>query len=103
MTLVDQNVTRAIHGFEAEALLLDFKYPEHILGVVFKVPGDFENLFVHDVRRDDRQIPAFAQALADEVLNQAAHNRALWVPENKAAAGLFLNAEEIELLAKLTM
>ncbi len=103
LALIDENVPRTVHRLEAETLLLDLERAEHILGVVLQVSGDRVELFVHDVRRDDRLVSAFAQALADEILHDAAHDGALRVPEDEAAAGLFLHAEQVEFLPELAM
>ena len=70
---------------------------------VFEMSRNLVETFADDVRRDDRLIAAFAQSLADEVLDDAADDRALGMPEDETAAGLFLDREEIELGAELAM
>ena len=51
----------------------------------------------------DRLIAALAQALADEVLDDAADERALRMPEDEAAAGVLFDREEVEFGPELAM
>jgi len=63
----------------------------------------FVELLVHDVRRDHRLVTALGEALADEVLDDAAHERALRMPKYEAAAGFLFDRIEIEFRAQLAM
>ena len=94
---------RAVHRLEAEALPLDLDRPEHPVGEVLEMPRDLVELLVHDVRRDDRLVAALAQALADELLDDAADERALGMPEDEPAAGVLLDRVEVELAPELAM
>ncbi len=76
---------------------------EHAVRVVFEMARNFVELLADDVRRDDRLIAAFAQAFANELLDDAAHDRALRMPEDEAAAGVLFDREEIEFDAELAM
>ena len=68
--------------------------------VVLEVPGDLVEFLAHDVRGDDRLVAALAQAGADELLDDAADDRAFGVPKDQTAARVFLYREEIELNAR---
>ena len=56
-----------------------------------------------DVRRYDGLISAFAQPVAYKILDQAADDRALRMPEDEAAAGVLFNAEQVQLDSELAM
>src|SRR5271154_352783 len=93
----------AIHRLEPEALALDFDRPEHAVREIFEMPRNFVELLMHDVRRHHRLIAAFAQSLADELLDDAADRRPLGVPEDEPAAGFLFDGEEIQLHAELAV
>src|SRR5665213_2394762 len=103
LALVDQDVARAIHRFEPEALTLDLDRSEHSVGEVVEMPRGLVEFLVHDMRRDHRLVPALGETLTNEVLDDAAHERALGMPEHEAAAGVLLDRIEIEFEAEFAM
>src|SRR5260221_437578 len=57
----------------------------------------------HDVRRVDKIVAAFLQFIAQPGLDNIANKPAFGMPENQSGAGFFLDAEEVELRAKLAV
>ncbi len=100
---VDEDVAGAIHRLEPEALALDLDRAEHRVGEVLEVARRRVEVLVHDVRRDDRQVTALAQPVADELLDEPAHQRALGMPEHEPAAGQLVDVVEVELGAQLAV
>src|ERR1700728_1712164 len=49
---IDENVSGAIHRFEAKALPFNVNWAEHRVRVVFEMPGNLEEMFVNDVGGD---------------------------------------------------
>ena len=58
---------------------------------------------MHDVRRHDGLIAALAQSVANELLDDAAHDRALGMPEDQPAAGELVDVIQVELRTELAM
>ena len=100
---IDEDMSGTVHRLETEALLLDLDRAEHALTEVLEMSGDLVHLLADDMRRDDALVPALAQAFADELLDQPAHDRALGVPEDQAAAGVLFDREQVELAAQLAV
>ena len=84
-------------------MTLDFDRTEHVLAKILEVTGDFVETLADDVGRDDRLVAAFAQAFANEILDDAADDRTLRVPKDETAAGIFLDRKKVELDAQLAM
>src|SRR5579862_3329688 len=65
--------------------------------------GCFPEVKEHDVRGEDEIVAAVLELFAEPVFDDGADQAALGMPEDQAGAGGFLNAEKIELGAKLAM
>ena len=81
VTLVDQDVERAVHGLDVVVLLVDLHRRIHVLFVEAEVAAGLPQPRATDVRRVD-QLVAVGQVLVPaELLGQMAHHAALGMPE----------------------
>src|ERR1700677_1195886 len=103
LIFIDEDVPRAVHRLEAKALALDLDRPEHAVRKVLEMTRGFVELLVHDVRRDHRLIAPLGETFADELLDDAAYERALGMPEDETAAGVLFDRIKVEFGAELTM
>ena len=100
---VDEDVVRAERGAKHHLFVLQLHGWEHIVLEVLPVAGAFVELAFGDVRRVDVGVAGLAFQVCDELLQQAAHCRALRQPERQAGADRLVGSEELQLAAKAAM
>ena len=101
--LVNQDVARAVHGFELVIGFFHFHGAEHAVLVKSGVAAGFPQVEAHDVRRKHQVVAALEQLLAQPVFHNFSNQAALGVPENEARAGFLLDAEEVQFDAELAV
>src|SRR5215471_1204678 len=91
----------AVHGLEAERLLLDLQL-EHVLAVVLPVPRLLPQLLVHEHGRGDLLVAPRVEVLAGELLELPDEHHPSGEPEGRPRRHL-VELEEVELAAELAM
>mmetsp|Transcript_30769 Transcript_30769/g.99187 ORF Transcript_30769/g.99187 Transcript_30769/m.99187 type:complete len:255 (-) Transcript_30769:473-1237(-) len=86
--------------FRRVVVFLDFDGVEHAVLVEVDVAAGFPEVEVGDVGSVEDFVALLFVFVLPEVLHGLADLGALGVPEDEAAAGVFLEAEEVELLAE---
>jgi hypothetical protein len=103
LRLVNQDVSRAIHGLELVIGFFNFDGAEHIFAIKIRVAAGLPQFQQHDMWGENEIVAAASEFVAQPVFHFAADDAALGMPENQARAGFFLNAEKIEFLAQLAV
>mmetsp|Transcript_16868 Transcript_16868/g.41828 ORF Transcript_16868/g.41828 Transcript_16868/m.41828 type:complete len:320 (+) Transcript_16868:702-1661(+) len=103
LVLEDEHVEGAVHRLELVVGALHLHLVEHALLVKVEVARGLPQVHRRHVRRVQQLVAALEVRLLPVSLEQAAHLRALGVPEDEAASRVLLDGEEVEVLADLAV
>ena len=99
--LVDVGRLRAVHGLEAEDLVLDLEL-EHVVLVEIPVPRLLPELLVHEQRRGDLLVAARVERLPGELLELADEGHPAGQPERRPRRDVE-EVEQVELAPELAV
>ena len=91
----------AVHGLEAERLVLDLQL-EHVVAVELPVPRLLPELLVDEQRRRDLLVAPRVETLPRELLQLADEDHAAGQPEGRPR-GHVVELEEVELTSQLAV
>jgi len=93
----------AVHRPEHQLLVLQLHGREHVVLEVGPVAGEFVEVALGEVRREDVLVARLALEVEDELLELAPDDRALGQPEREARADQLVRGEELQLPAQPPM
>mmetsp|Transcript_8871 Transcript_8871/g.11306 ORF Transcript_8871/g.11306 Transcript_8871/m.11306 type:complete len:299 (-) Transcript_8871:324-1220(-) len=100
---VNEAMEGAVHGLDLILFPLHIHLVEHALLVKVVVPGSLPQVQVRDVGSVQQIVPARYVLVLPKVFHNTPHGRPLGMPEHESPPGVFLDREEVKLLAEHTV